>query len=121
MLRGLNTRRKEYLVRVRKTAIPYYKNITYLNGLLMTIMLSIIFLGLQGFEYANTNFYITDGRYGTIFFALTGLHGLHVIIGTLALYKNLIDIVKYSKIIKTSNNNLNYLLPRLQLRFASIY
>jgi cytochrome c oxidase subunit 3 len=53
-----------------------------LYGLLYTILLAIIFTGLQGIEYTVSSFTISDGVYGSSFFFGTGFHGLHVIIGT---------------------------------------
>jgi heme/copper-type cytochrome/quinol oxidase subunit 3 len=44
--------------------------------------LAIIFTLLQIGEYLNAPFNVSDSVYGTIFFSLTGLHGFHVIIGT---------------------------------------
>ena len=47
------------------------------------------FLGGQAFEYTNLilneGFNITSGIYGSVFFSLTGLHGLHVTVGVLVL------------------------------------
>jgi cytochrome c oxidase subunit 3 len=40
--------------------------------------LIIIFIIIQAVEYTNSTFTIADSVYGSIFFALTGLHGLHV-------------------------------------------
>jgi len=58
-------------------------------GLGLTILLGSIFLGFQAYEYieAYTHFNLTlnAGIYGTTFFTLTGLHGLHVTIGTIML------------------------------------
>nr|QOU12313.1 cytochrome c oxidase subunit 3 [Hoilungia sp. H23] len=51
-------------------------------GLLMTILLGIIFTGLQAFEYKEASFAISDSVYGSTFFMLTGTHGLHVLVGT---------------------------------------
>jgi len=52
------------------------------KGFTFTIICATIFLLFQGYEYYWANFYISDGIQGTIFYALTGLHGFHVIIGT---------------------------------------
>jgi len=58
-------------------------------GMILTIMLGLAFLGLQAHEYweAYTEKGLTlgSGAYGTTFFLLTGLHGLHVTIGTIGL------------------------------------
>nr|YP_009582149.1 cytochrome c oxidase subunit III [Polyplacotoma mediterranea]QBK82179.1 cytochrome c oxidase subunit III [Polyplacotoma mediterranea] len=51
-------------------------------GLFLTIVLGIIFTGLQAFEYKETSFAISDSVYGATFFMLTGTHGLHVLVGT---------------------------------------
>jgi cytochrome c oxidase subunit 3 len=57
--------------------------------LIVTIILGLAFLAFQAYEYANfiliEGFNITSGIYGTVFFSLTGLHGLHVTIGVLLL------------------------------------
>jgi len=52
--------------------------------MLCTILLGVIFLGGQGIEYYELiqhNISLSTGVFGTAFFALTGFHGLHVIIG----------------------------------------
>nr|AKK32510.1 cytochrome c oxidase subunit III [Aenictopecheidae sp. PJ-2015] len=54
-------------------------------SLMMTIILGIYFTMLQGYEYIESNFTISDSVYGSSFFMATGFHGLHVIIGTLFL------------------------------------
>jgi cytochrome c oxidase subunit III len=57
--------------------------------LIVTILLGASFLGGQAYEYTNLivneGFSITSGIYGTVFFSLTGLHGLHVTVGVLVL------------------------------------
>lgn len=59
------------------------------NGLLMTILLGLTFLGFQIYEYfhayADLNLRLTTGIYGSTFFMLTGFHGLHVTIGAIML------------------------------------
>ncbi|RUP48744.1 cytochrome c oxidase subunit III domain-containing protein [Jimgerdemannia flammicorona] len=51
-------------------------------GLFITIFLAAIFTALQAYEYYNASFTISDGVYGSTFYMTTGLHGIHVIIGT---------------------------------------
>jgi cytochrome c oxidase subunit 3 len=51
---------------------------TSLFGMIISVILIIIFLGIQYVEYTNSEFTIADSVYGTVFFSLTGLHGLHV-------------------------------------------
>lgn len=55
------------------------------SSLIYTIILGIIFIYCQYFEYTHASFDITDGIYGSIFYTLTGLHGAHVIIGVILL------------------------------------
>lgn len=66
-----------------------------INGLVWTIGLGIIFTGLQGMEYWEAPFTITDSVYGTTFFVATGLHGIHVIIGTLFILACLVRYIKH--------------------------
>jgi len=58
-------------------------------GLMATIALGIIFLGLQAYEYIEAyqhlDLKLTSGIYGSTFFMLTGFHGLHVTLGTIML------------------------------------
>ncbi len=56
-----------------------------IDGLQWSIMFGIVFTMLQIWEYINAPFSISDGIYGSIFFVSTGFHGLHVIVGTIAL------------------------------------
>ena len=51
--------------------------------LLGAIVLGAAFLIIQLYEYANAGFRWGDHPYGTAFFSLTGLHGLHVLVGLL--------------------------------------
>jgi len=62
-------------------------------GLLLTILLGMLFTGIQAFEYHHILtaqlFFGPDatgsGLYGSSFFMATGFHGFHVIIGTIFL------------------------------------
>nr|UZT26991.1 cytochrome c oxidase subunit III [Euwallacea similis] len=65
-----------------------------LQGLTLTVMLGVYFSILQGFEYLEAPFSIADSVYGSTFFMTTGLHGLHVIIGSTFLLVCLIRMYK---------------------------
>jgi cytochrome c oxidase subunit 3 len=51
--------------------------------MIITILLGIFFVILQFTEYKYSPFTIADSAFGTCFFMLTGLHGLHVIAGVI--------------------------------------
>ena len=55
----------------------------------MTVLLGIIFLCVQGYEYAHAyadlNLKLSSGVFGSTFFMLTGFHGFHVFVGMLML------------------------------------
>ncbi len=56
--------------------------------LLLTILLGAIFLLGQGYEYARLyadNVTISRNLWGSTFFTLTGFHGLHVLVGLIAM------------------------------------
>jgi cytochrome c oxidase subunit 3 len=54
-------------------------------GMLSTFLLGLTFLTIQINEYIHIGFAPHDSAQGTIFYALTGLHGAHVFIGLCAL------------------------------------
>ena len=71
----------------------------WLIGLvLMTIILGSLFLRMQASEYHHAysalNLTLATGAYGATFFVLTGLHGLHVAIGTIFLIVMLARILR---------------------------
>ena len=51
-------------------------------SLALTVALGVIFTGLQGMEYYEAPFTISDSVYGSTFFVMTGAHGGHVLIGS---------------------------------------
>jgi cytochrome c oxidase subunit 3 len=61
----------------------------FLLGLLATLVLGLLFIGGQVYEYyafiVESQFTITSGLFGTAFYGLTGLHGLHVSLGAVLL------------------------------------
>ena len=54
-----------------------------------TVLLGVVFLGLQAYEYAHAykelNLKLSTGAYGSTFFMLTGFHGFHVTCGAIML------------------------------------
>ncbi len=64
-----------------------------INGLILTVVLGVLFSGVQAYEYyhiLHDKLFFSDdaansGLYGSAFFMATGFHGFHVIIGTLFL------------------------------------
>lgn len=66
-----------------------------IEGTLVTILLAVIFTSLQYYEYLEAPFTITDSVFGSAFFAATGLHGLHVIVGTTFIVVGLMRLINY--------------------------
>ena len=54
-------------------------------GMVTTFMLGLTFLTIQINEYIHIGFAPQDSAQGTVFYSLTGLHGVHVFIGLCAL------------------------------------
>jgi len=50
-------------------------------GLVVTLLLGTTFLITQINEYVKAGFSIHDGAFASVFYGLTGLHGLHVFVG----------------------------------------
>jgi cytochrome c oxidase subunit 3 len=61
-------------------------------GLVLTIFLGVLFTKIQLMEFYLAKFTIADSAYGSVFYMLTGLHGFHVVIGTIFLIVALIRL-----------------------------
>jgi cytochrome c oxidase subunit 3 len=64
-------------------------------GTALTLVLAITFTALQGYEYHEAGFTISDGVYGSVFYFGTGFHGLHVIVGTLFIAVAFFRMINY--------------------------
>jgi len=71
-------------------------------GLILTVILGVLFTGIQAYEYAHIlqyNYFFgaetqaNSGLYGSSFFMATGFHGFHVLIGTIFLIVCLIRLM----------------------------
>lgn len=54
-------------------------------GLMLTLMLGAVFLGIQLVEYRHQSFTPATSAYGSLFYTITGFHGAHVAVGLLML------------------------------------
>jgi heme/copper-type cytochrome/quinol oxidase subunit 3 len=50
-------------------------------GLGIAFVMAAAFLAVQGYEYATEKFGVTENAYTSLFFVVTGIHGLHVLGG----------------------------------------
>lgn len=57
--------------------------------------MATIFTAFQYFEYTQSTFNISDSVYASAFYCSTGLHGFHVIIGTLMLFVAFLKLLNY--------------------------
>ncbi|MCH8544557.1 MAG: cytochrome c oxidase subunit 3 [Alcanivorax sp.] len=64
----------------------------------ITIILALIFTGVQGYEYVHAyrdlGLTLEAGIYGSLFFLMTGFHGIHVVIGSLFLIVTFFRVLK---------------------------
>lgn len=66
-----------------------------IKGLLITVVLGVLFTGLQGMEYYQAPFAVSDSAYGSTFFITTGAHGAHVLVGSSFLLVCLVRLYLY--------------------------
>jgi cytochrome c oxidase subunit III len=54
-------------------------------GLAAALTLGVVFVAMQGFEWRGEPFKLSSGVYSSLYFTITGVHMLHVIVGLLML------------------------------------
>lgn len=86
-------------------------------GLLFTIILGVLFIICQFIEYTYCTYTIADGVYGSTFFFLTGLHGLHLIGGTFFLS---LSFYRLYTLQMTSTHHLGYETTILLWHFLDV-
>jgi len=66
--------------------------------LFLTVLLGVVFLGFQAYEYMHAykdlNLRLDSGIFGSTFFMLTGFHGFHVTVGAIMLSVVLYRVLK---------------------------
>ena len=67
---------------------------SFIQGLVLTVILGFSFSLLQVYEYQHAQFGFTDGIYPSTFYMATGFHGFHVLVGTIFLFVCLIRAQK---------------------------
>lgn len=48
-------------------------------ALALAFVMAAVFIGLQIYEYRRETFHIDTNSYGSLFYSITGLHGIHVV------------------------------------------
>jgi heme/copper-type cytochrome/quinol oxidase subunit 3 len=80
------------IINAHRAIITGYKTML-VNSMFAAILYGLFFSLLQLIEYCLTKYTINDGTFGSVFFMLTGLHGFHVIVGTVLLTVAYVRIV----------------------------
>jgi len=68
------------------------------RALVVTLLLGAVFLTIKGWEWTQVGFTPWDHAYGSIFFILTGFHGLHVLAGMALLAALTVRTVRASSV-----------------------
>ena len=85
--------------------------------LIFTICKGIYFTFLQLYEYFISPFTITDSIFGSIFYLATGLHGSHILFGSIMLLVSLLITVAY---MNTDRTHTGYKLAIIYWHFVDV-
>lgn len=86
----------------------------------ITILLSYYFLMLQLEEYKELTFTISDGVYCSLFFLLTGFHGMHVLVGSIFLTISFDNIISSTMWLKTNIRHIGFSLALIYWHFVDV-
>jgi heme/copper-type cytochrome/quinol oxidase subunit 3 len=78
-------------------------------GMEGTLLLAVTFMFYQCLEYKYSSFHINDSVFGSIFFMITGFHGLHVLIGTIFIYTCLIRVLNPHNVTFTRQHHFGFM------------
>nr|QDH07388.1 cytochrome c oxidase subunit 3 [Microcondylaea bonellii] len=65
------------------------------SALFITVVMGLYFSFLQACEYLDCSFSIADSVYGSLFYVMTGFHGVHVLLGSVVLFVCLFRCLGY--------------------------
>jgi cytochrome c oxidase subunit 3 len=87
------------------------------SGIIFTVLMASVFTSFQYLEYIDAGFSFADSAYGSAFYATTGLHGTHVIVGTIFIFIQFIRLLKSQL---TTGHHLGLELSILYWHFVDI-
>lgn len=90
-------------------------------SLIGTLILAVVFVGCQGYEYYNAPFTFSDGVYGSTFFFATGFHGLRGLIKQplLIKYKGVRELSPKGGMVRSTYHSTRKLLKEVLGREVS--
>jgi len=86
-------------------------------GFFETLIYAVAFTLLQCEEYLTATFAISDGIYGSVFYMITGLHGSHVIIGTIFI---IVCFIRFLKSHFTRTHHLGFEFSLIYWHFVDV-
>nr|UTN43112.1 cytochrome c oxidase subunit 3 [Penenirmus auritus] len=82
-----------------------------------TIVLGLVFLMMQCVEYFEGSFTMSDSVFGSLFYVMTGFHGIHVIVGVLFI---VISTIRLFKNHLSSTHHLGYEMSAWYWHFVDV-
>nr|WOW99092.1 cytochrome c oxidase subunit III [Paravarcia sp.] len=87
------------------------------KALMITLILGLYFTILQKWEYSQSMFSISDSVYGSTFFMTTGMHGMHVIMGSTFI---LVCLMRAKMMHFSKNHHLGFELAAWYWHFVDV-